>query len=255
MWPSMVQAPRAAARQSRSANFLGLADDSLGEAALTALIRRSEEEDGDGKELAMLERWLDDDDENLSSVADDERNLRNLSKSSPLAGGFDDDFAEFVTAQPAASGSSHEPTLASTSTLPLFELHDVDGSSSSIVTSFSPTYDFDAPRSPLPTRALHPVKLQNDLDQSSTVDDDDDEVTLPSRPEVLSTSARIFGSATGTVPETEDVDDDGPVFDLNRVLASLEGMKAEIAGIEDENERRQAAARVALGLVHGLGLE
>lgn len=41
-------------------------------------------------------------------------------------------------------------------------------------------------------------------------------------------------------------------FDLSRVFSALQGMKAEIAGMEDEDERRRAAARVALGLVYGL---
>ncbi|KAG6890597.1 hypothetical protein C0995_006573 [Termitomyces sp. Mi166 len=41
-------------------------------------------------------------------------------------------------------------------------------------------------------------------------------------------------------------------FDLSKVLGALQEMKAEIANIEDEGERRRAAARVALGLVYGL---
>ncbi|KAG6915148.1 hypothetical protein DXG01_013043 [Tephrocybe rancida] len=41
-------------------------------------------------------------------------------------------------------------------------------------------------------------------------------------------------------------------FDLSKVLGALQEMKAEISGMEDEGERRKAAARVALGLVYGL---
>ncbi|PPQ85934.1 hypothetical protein CVT26_000002 [Gymnopilus dilepis] len=41
-------------------------------------------------------------------------------------------------------------------------------------------------------------------------------------------------------------------FDLERVLHSLQAMKSEIADIEDEDEKRKMAARVALGLIYGL---
>jgi len=60
-------------------------------------------------------------------------------------------------------------------------------------------------------------------------------------------SAQLFGGDGTTTVDTD--------FDLNRILSSLTSAKAEIAGIEDEDKRRQAAARVALGLVHGLGLD
>ncbi|KAI0786892.1 hypothetical protein C8Q75DRAFT_250040 [Abortiporus biennis] len=57
----------------------------------------------------------------------------------------------------------------------------------------------------------------------------------------------------------EDFEDDEDfelgAFDLSRVLTALQGMKEEIAGMEDEGERRKAAARVALGLVYGLRKE
>lgn len=95
--------------------------------------------------------------------------------------------------------------------------------------------------------------------------DEDDDAELPSEAEIHATSARIFGAPVSTSNEDlalaavagssqeEDVGD--TAFDLTRVLTSLEGMKAEIAEIPDEDARRQAAARVALGLVYGLGLE
>ncbi|KAI9059291.1 hypothetical protein FKP32DRAFT_1634895 [Trametes sanguinea] len=57
--------------------------------------------------------------------------------------------------------------------------------------------------------------------------------------------------------DSEDGDDDHSfaAFDLSRVFSALQGMKAEIAGMENEDERRRAAARVALGLVYGLGVQ
>jgi len=51
--------------------------------------------------------------------------------------------------------------------------------------------------------------------------------------------------------EGDDSYDMAP-FDLSRVFSALQEMKAEISNMEDEAERRKAAARVALGLVYGL---
>lgn len=44
-------------------------------------------------------------------------------------------------------------------------------------------------------------------------------------------------------------------FDLSKVLGALQGMKEQIANMDDEGERRKAAAKVALGLVYGLQKE
>jgi hypothetical protein len=55
---------------------------------------------------------------------------------------------------------------------------------------------------------------------------------LPTHAEVAATHARIF----------EDSD----------VLGRLAEMRAEIMALEDEEQRRRAAARVALGVVYGL---
>ncbi|KAI1794890.1 hypothetical protein LXA43DRAFT_91625 [Ganoderma leucocontextum] len=126
-----------------------------------------------------------------------------------------------------------------------------------------------------------------------SLDNDEDDPDLPSRAEILATSRRLFGvsalspaltsstlaeldttptreSASNTEPATarpppqpsasadssmdpEDGDESFAAFDLSRVFSALQGMKDEISGMEDEDERRRAAARVALGLVYGLG--
>ncbi|KAJ3491404.1 hypothetical protein NLJ89_g11342 [Agrocybe chaxingu] len=62
---------------------------------------------------------------------------------------------------------------------------------------------------------------------------------------------------TGFDPDAGDEDDgdDGPVirpFDLEKVFGALQQYKSEIAGMANEEERRKAAAKVALGLVYGL---
>ncbi|KAJ7761582.1 hypothetical protein DFH07DRAFT_815481 [Mycena maculata] len=104
---------------------------------------------------------------------------------------------------------------------------------------------------------------------------DDD---LPTDAEIEAMSARIFGHPMGTLgavaanplgvdpplpahgadgisfPGNADAggEFDLAPFDLSRVMSALEGMKAEIAGMPDEDARRRAAAKVALGLVYGL---
>jgi len=83
-------------------------------------------------------------------------------------------------------------------------------------------------------------------------------------PAVFSTSlAASPSSSTHDIPfDTPDSsfahdDDDYEMgaFDLSRVLSALQGMKEEISGMQDQDERRKAAARVALGLVYGLQKE
>ena len=54
---------------------------------------------------------------------------------------------------------------------------------------------------------------------------------------------------------TDEDDFEMSAFDLSRVLNALQGMKQEIAGMEDGPEKRRAAAKVALGLVYGLQVE
>jgi hypothetical protein len=276
MWPSMVQAPRAAARRSRPANFLGLADDTFDEAGLAALLR-GRGADGDGaKELAELEKWLEEDEPSFVDDEDEEVQIPvrqdfedGLPTPGPRTHGFDDDFAAFVSA-PSSDSDKARPAV------PAFVVHS-GHDSLSLDTSFDATYNFDGASSPFlaPSRGAsgsdagrvspgHTDASWTSLGSTSEAGEvlargivssgpEDEDVALPSRAEVLSTSARIFGPAgiTGSVGETENPE----AFDLTRVLASLEGMKAEIASIEDDDQRRQAAAKVALGLVHGLGLD
>lgn len=59
----------------------------------------------------------------------------------------------------------------------------------------------------------------------------------------------------GAEEDEEEEDFELGAFDLSKVLGALQGMKEQIAGMEDEGERRRAAAKVALGLVYGLQKE
>ncbi|CAE6442821.1 unnamed protein product [Rhizoctonia solani] len=73
----------------------------------------------------------------------------------------------------------------------------------------------------------------------------DSDTGLPSSAEVHATAERIFGQ-----------DNEAPGgFDLTSILGVLEAMRLEIGAIEDPEERRKAAARVALGLAAGLGID
>ncbi|KAF8627450.1 hypothetical protein AX17_006264 [Amanita inopinata Kibby_2008] len=100
-------------------------------------------------------------------------------------------------------------------------------------------------------------------------DEGDEEELLPSKEEVEATRWRIFGDGSvgdveRALPDSftfetfpgEDKDGDGDYemapFDLRRVLGRLQAMKEEISCMESEEERRKAAAKVALGLVYGL---
>lgn len=88
-------------------------------------------------------------------------------------------------------------------------------------------------------------------------DGDSEDEDLPTKEEIRETSGQIFGKVVAGAPlvETSMADDsDGEVgpFDLSQVMNVLQEMKSEISGMESEEARRKAAARVALGLVYGL---
>jgi Alpha and gamma adaptin binding protein p34 len=80
--------------------------------------------------------------------------------------------------------------------------------------------------------------------------DTDGDPPFPSQDEVESMSQRLRGIG---ISENIDENDPQTPFDLSRVLSTLDVMREEIAGISDEDEKRKAAAKVALALVTGLG--
>jgi hypothetical protein len=78
----------------------------------------------------------------------------------------------------------------------------------------------------------------------------------PASETVLGTMTPLSTSPASNVPtDFEDEEEDSARnFDLSRVLSALQTMKAEIAEMGTEEEKRRAAARAALGLVYGLGI-
>ncbi|KZP33400.1 hypothetical protein FIBSPDRAFT_1035984 [Athelia psychrophila] len=181
--------------------------------------------------------------------------------------GFDDDFTVFVSAPPA------EPSAPQ----PITD-----------VPSGRSTPDTDM-LNPMHTGASYrSLGSVSDFGGNTSAEEHQgDDEGLPSEDEIRATSARIFGSslspsllppqalpptgapratsppqATPTAasfptsatffPESEDEEYDMGEFDLSRVLNALQAMKEEISGMGDEDARRKAAARAAMGLVYGL---
>jgi hypothetical protein len=162
--------------------------------------------------------------------------------------GFDDDFTVFVSAPAGPSTTSGRST---------------------------PNLSFDSDM----LDPVHTGASYRSLGSVSDFGDHKDEDDLPSEAEIQATSARIFGPTLSSLTPTplspsqptpfststsfSHSDDGGHVsedgedyevgnFDLSRVLNALQTMKEEISGMENEDERRKAAARAALGLVYGL---
>ncbi|PVF97676.1 hypothetical protein CPB86DRAFT_785630 [Serendipita vermifera] len=170
------------------------------------------------KEKAALETWLESDDPWPKRTTD-------------TAGGltFDDDFTDFVSAPRDSTATTPAPITPKEATGNKVEdgekVHDEDEA------------DFE---------------FRPDEDDYRELLDDE----MPSAQEILMTSQRLFGrslaSQTDKGEENEEGEDIMGEYDLGSLMAALQSMKEEIADITDEEEKRKAAARVALGLVWGL---
>lgn len=170
---------------------------------------------------------------------------------------FDDDFTVFVSASSA---------------------EDHDRKSGYFTPAEDGCEDHDGLKPPVDgMRMYNPLASVSDFggsegsQESSRIISDDEGEGLPTREEILETSSKIFGQRgklpltanslgslksslheeTG-VDETQVDGEDIAPFDLSKVFGALQQMKEDISGMENEDERRKAAARVALGLVYGL---
>jgi hypothetical protein len=77
-------------------------------------------------------------------------------------------------------------------------------------------------------------------------DGDEGEEDVPTKAEIEDTRRRIFG-------ESGALDKEGRRgFDLEKAFGVLQEYKGEIAGMDNDEERRNTAARVALGMVYRL---
>jgi hypothetical protein len=271
MWPSMVQAAPTKNRKSRARELLDWAREEEAEDGLRALLQAETVQDGHSrrsrmqKEMDEFEKWLEEDEQKMTQQdpwaqrgssevggkpvgSHGNDLLQNLPAPSfsieqeyDGLHGFEDDFAEFVGAPVTADD------VSSLFLGPPRELVSVHTGASYM--SLASDFGGDVPRS-------------SDRPGEQSIDDYDD---LPSRAEIEVTSKRLFsGSTLPTAPSPnpsenehsfDHLDEDDfelSAFDLSRVFSALQVMKEEISEIKDDGERRKAAARVALGLVHGL---
>ncbi|KZT25391.1 hypothetical protein NEOLEDRAFT_1133763 [Neolentinus lepideus HHB14362 ss-1] len=184
-----------------------------------------------------------------SHATEIEQDLALAADGGEFLSGFDDDFSAFVSVSAPADYDTKELPDASASfeAERLMPMH--TGAS---YRSLASDFDSDGP----------------DIPDWGNEEEDED---LPSQTEIEATSRRIFGSLPDSInpiqsegapqagssssgPE-DDRDYEMSAFDLSKVVGALQVMKEEIAEMEDEGERRRAAARVALGLVYGLEAE
>lgn len=177
-------------------------------------------------EVAALERWLEDDDE------DDH-------VQSPLSAG-----AEGGLVPPHPSWTHFQ----SGSTISLHRPVPEPSASSFIPPVLSPTPPADEPAHGFEDDFSDFVTAPADEGYGALADSDDD--ALPPPHEIVAASARIFGPG-GHAP---DEDAPGADFDIAHAFSALQAMRDEISAISDDDERRRAAARVALGFAHGLDL-
>ncbi|KAJ8080493.1 hypothetical protein PM082_017326 [Marasmius tenuissimus] len=284
MWPSMQASGKSTTRSKanlRTAALLDWAQSSADDASFEfpsdddlVVSRNSGEAERvatrQQKEIAELARWLEEDADSkndpwkLSSdlvhsptVDDDELGAKSATESMHTFDRFDDDFTAFVSAPHVESEG-----LGNTSTSEASP--DEDGSrlspsftgSSFNTEKLAPSYSGIMYHSLGSHPDLNDVGRVEDAGHSSEGSDDG----LPTEEEIEKSAQKIFGpsfTAATSSRHRESGDDGGDdyemtPFDLSHVMGALQGMKAEIAGMEDEQERRKAAARVALGLVYGL---
>ena len=188
--------------------------------------------------------------------------------------GFDDDFTVFVSA-PAPLETIQEASGLSTPELshgPSKSLAPVDAGD--FYRSLGSVSDFGGSEDERYTELDDSNYFDDPSDLKTPKSTDDD--SMPTEKEIRETSLRIFGApvlsrlhmqrADAPIPKAEiagnslapehftsGIDDpyDIESFDLTKVLGALQQFKSEIAGMDDEDERRKAAAKVALGLVYG----
>lgn len=247
-------------------------------------IRQTGSSRNTAREMRELARWLEEDESlredpwksaassgavSTSPTAMEFERKTPKESSEQIKIGFDDDFTVFVSA-------------------PAVDLVKTSGRSTPDANADGLSTSLSIPHAGDLYRSLGSVSDFGGSDDGKDVEDFEED-SLPSQEEVLATSSRIFGvskvplppimeSRTATIkpgdsPPTEaspkasadplpgqllsqfgggDDSYDLAPFDLSRVLGALQEMKAEIANMEDEGERRKAAAKVALGLVYGL---
>lgn len=175
--------------------------------------------------------------------------------------GFEDDFTVFVSAPP-----STDPDISTASfTADGEETEETKDGVLSVGTLYTAL------------KSVEDLSLTEGTPRHDVADDEDE--GMPTKDEIRQTAGIIFGAKASSAAPSEgplgrksldleddnndrtddlglgDPDADFSSFDLPRVFSALQGMKAEIAAMTDPEEKRRAAAKVALGLVYGLERE
>ncbi|KAL0580635.1 hypothetical protein V5O48_001365 [Marasmius crinis-equi] len=290
MWPSMQASGKASRGKAnaRTAALLDWAQSSGDDSSLDfpsddeLVVARSSGGNNlaairQKKEMAELTRWLEEDDASKndpwklaagivhSPTTDDDERADDYDPTTPMPtfDRFDDDFTVFVSAPPAP----HVETQSQGNASPLkASPTDDDGRLSPSFTGSSFNTEKLVPSySGVTYHSLgsHPDLSDMGPDSAAHSDNGSDD-GLPTEEEVQKSAEKIFGAtfagaSSSRLPSDMDAHREGDgddyemtPFDLSHVMSALQGMKAEIAAIDDEQERRKAAARVALGLVYGL---
>jgi len=248
----MSQTTATANRKSRARELLEWAREEEAEDGFRSLLQSENDADDSApesskrksrmqKEMDEFQRWLEED-ENQRAYQDpwvqrDEQGTPFAELPTPTApkfnfeqqhNGFEDDFNEYVGAPIGVESPLETNRLV-----------------------------------PMHTGASYMSLGSDNLGDSSRndfepLDDEKDDAELPSHQEVEETSQRIFGNdfppsfSSSSSDAGQEDGEEFSAFDLSRVFSALQVMKEEIAGIGDDEARRKAAARVALGLVYGL---
>ncbi|PAV17166.1 alpha gamma adaptin-binding p34 [Pyrrhoderma noxium] len=266
MWPSMVRNEPKNPKFAAKLTLPPEGDDI--DAHLLSLLSDSGGQSNKQHQMELLERWLEQDNDDDESLGTYSRGIRH--------GNNNDDYDDYASLYSHAHSVS---TTAAKSDDPWatgvggggFSLSDTLESDQHIGFDDDFTDFVSAPAA---------VTGRQENEERDEDEDEDEDAGLPSREEIRAAGARIFGERmsipeSGSAPfyvlpdepehgnrnldgdggaeETEEgLEMDAPAFDLTRILGALEGMKEEIAQISDEQERRRAAAKVTLGLVYGL---
>ncbi|KAF7299003.1 hypothetical protein MIND_00848500 [Mycena indigotica] len=234
MWPSMQTRSRVSTtRLHQDFDWADTTQDEMPDLGAS----RSRQE-----EIAELTRWLEEDTNNDSNARDDPwRTAADSMSVSPTAlgstefpegakeFGFDDDFTVFISAPPVEQDKDKD--------------QDVDSDSD---------FEESPARLGLPGSSPLYLSLGSGLDLREIEEGDKEDDDMPTEAEIDAMSTRIFGGPMREEAVSSDSNDGFAAFDLTRVMSALEGMKAEIANMEDEGEKRKVAASVAISLVYGL---
>ncbi|KAL5501567.1 hypothetical protein ACEPAH_8827 [Sanghuangporus vaninii] len=243
MWPSMIRTDqKTSILTSQSSNSVA----TEGEDEIDLDYRTLMNDAGDNgrsniqHELEMLEKWLENDDDEDYENPDDknggytsldshEQSFSNDPWTTTTPGvptnaeGFDDDFTEFISAPSIPSRTESKLDDDSDSDLP--SEADIQAASARIFG---------------PTTSTHSSGLECIQNLTGS--------HLP-MPHSASGPDSSHSKSAGSEPE---LDMDSPAFDLTRILSTLDTMKDEISRMPEGRERRRAAAKAALGFVYGL---